>query len=285
MKGGSQSILVQANDCKYYVVKMAGNPQGGNTLANELLGTLISESVGLPVAKGKAVYLSDSFIDSCPDSWFEILSGRLRPKKGLHFGSMLVGQPSGNRRPSEYISPWRINTITNREAFVGMYVLDVWANHQDNRQAILRRASNDPLQEAFFIDHGHMFGGPEWNFHEQPGMALHLEMGVYSDLWEKQRIASWISHFQTVVPEVLSRVADGVPPEWYIGDLGLLLRKLADRLSILTELVQADGSKSWQIACKKSEDDGLRLPHSGIHDVRTPDTRDPIHRCIATSCA
>jgi hypothetical protein len=130
-----------------------------------------------------------------------------------------------------------------------------------------------------------MFGGPEWNFHEQPGMALHLEMGVYSDLWEDQRIASWISHFQTVVPKVLSTVADGLPPEWYIGDLGLLLRKLADRLSILPELVQADGSKSWQIASKKSEDDGLRLPHSGIHDVRTPDTRDPIHRCIATSCA
>jgi hypothetical protein len=278
MKGGSQSILVQANDGKYYVVKMAGNPQGANTLANELLGSLIAKSVGLSVAEGKGIYLSDSFIDGYPDVWFELQSGRRRPEKGLHFGSLFVGQPSGQRRPTEYISPSRINMITNRDAFLGMYLLDVWANHQDNRQAILRKASNDPTQEVFFIDHGHMFGGPDWSFQERPGVAFHLEMAVYSDLWQEERIASWISHFQNVIPEVLSWVGSIVPLRWYKGDLSHVICLLNDRLARLTEIVQADGAKSWQIATQKSENETLRLSDSGIHDVRTPDTRRAIHR-------
>jgi hypothetical protein len=285
MKGGSQSILVQANDGKYYVVKMTGNPQGANTLANELLGSLIAKSVGLPVAEGKGIYLSDSFIDSCPDLWFELPSGRCRPDKGLHFASLFVGQPSGPKRPSEYISPSRIDTIANRDAFLGMYILDVWANHQDNRQAVLLRRSLDETQEVFFIDHGHMFGGSEWNFQERPGVALHTERAVYSDLWQDAHIAEWISHFQTVVPDVLSWSTCIAPSRWYNGDLNSLIGVLTDRLASLTELVQADAAKSWQLAPQKSKDDTLRLSDSGIHDVRTPDTRTPIRRGGATACA
>jgi hypothetical protein len=285
MKGGSQSIFVQANDGKYYVVKMKDNPQGVNTLANELLGSLIAKSVGLPVAEGKGMYLSDSFIDSYPDLWFDLPSGRRRPDKGMHFGSLFVGQPSGESRPTEYISPSRVNLITNRDAFLGMYILDVWANHQDNRQAILRRASDELTQEAFFIDHGHMFGGPEWDFKECPGVAFHLEMAVYSDLWQDEQIASWISHFQTVVPEVLSWFPCIALPRWYDGDLDSLMARLTARLASLTELVQADRAKSWQLAPQKSKDDTLRLSDSGIHNVGTPDTRSSIHRGVATACA
>jgi hypothetical protein len=76
LNGGSQSILIQANDSKYYVVKMMENPQGSNVLANEALGATVARAVGLPVADNNAIYLSDSFIDSFPDLWFELQAGR-----------------------------------------------------------------------------------------------------------------------------------------------------------------------------------------------------------------
>jgi hypothetical protein len=285
MNGGSQSILVQGNDGKYYVVKMAGNPQGSNILANEFLGSFIAKSVGLPVSKAKGIHLSDSFIDGHPDLWFELPSGRRRPDKGIHFASLFVGQPSGQKRPSEYISPSRINMITNRDSFLGMYLLDVWANHQDNRQAILLRRSNDRTQKAFFIDHGHMFGGPEWNFKEVPGSALHLETTVYSNLWVDEQIASWISRFQTIIPKVLSEVVPCIPPQWYNGDIGKLIHRLTDRLSFLAELVQVDAAKRRQLAPQKSKDDPLRLSDSGIHSLRTSDTRNSIHRDSTVACA
>jgi hypothetical protein len=61
------------------------------------------------------------------------------------------------------------------------------------------------------MDDGHGFGGLEWNFHERPGYALHRERTVYSDLWVDEHIASWISHFQTLIPEVFSSVAACIP--------------------------------------------------------------------------
>ena len=273
MKGGSQSILVQGDDERFYVVKMAGNPQGSNVVANEFLGSVIAGAVGLPVAESMAIHLSDHFIDSEQDIWFELPSGRKRPDAGLHFGSRLVGQPSGPQRPSEYISPSRINTIANRDAFLGMYILDVWANHQDNRQAVLLRTSNNGAQEAFFIDHGHMFGGPDWNFRERPGVALHLESSVYSKLWHDEVVSSWISHFRAVIPEVLSWVTSILPPRWYTGDLRSLMDGLIHRLFNLTELVQKDAARSRQFVHQNSEKDALRLSDSGIHKLRTPDTR------------
>jgi hypothetical protein len=285
MKGGSQSILVQCDDNRFYVVKMAGNPQGSNILANEFLGSVIAHAVGLPVAECRVIRLSDHFIDSDPEMWFELSSGRKRPEAGLHFGSLLVGHPSGCGRPSEYISRSKINTITNRDAFLGMYVLDVWANQQDNRQAVLLRQPLDGTQEVFFIDHGHMFGGSEWNFEERPGVAFHLESSIYKDLWNDDVVFSWISHFRTVVPEVLSCVTSIVPSPWYNGDLRSLLSELIHRLTNLTELVQKDATTSRQFVHQNSENETLRLSNSGIYRLGAPDTRSTVYRDLAISYA
>jgi len=285
MKGGSQSILVRANDGRHYVVKLMDNPGGPNVLANEYMGSLLAKALGLPVAEGKGICLSDSFIDGHPDLWFELPSGVRRPNQGMHFGSLLVGQTSGADRPTEYISPSRVNMITNREAFLGMYLLDVWANHQDNRQAIFRRNSTNEL-EVCFIDHGHMFGGPEWNFQGNqgnPGSALHLELAVYTDLWHDEQVAFWISRFQTMIPELLPSVVAPLASEWYSGNLSELLSSLTDRLLHLPELVQAGVERTWRPSQQKSTDESLRLSDFGIHDLRTPDTRSAFHRGRATA--
>jgi hypothetical protein len=282
MKGGSQSILVRANDGRHYVVKLADNPVGPNLLANEDMGSRLAKAVGLPVAEAKGICLSDSFIDSHPDLWFELSSGVRRPNKGIHFGSLFVGQTSGADRPTEYISPSRVSMITNREAFLGMYILDVWANHQDNRQAIFRRSSTN-AQEVCFIDHGHMFGGPEWNFKENSASSLHLEMAVYSDLWQDEQVVFWISRFQTIIPKVLMSIGVPIASEWYSGDLSELVSILTDRLHRLPELVQADAVKSWHPSQQKNIDESLRLSDFGIHDLRNPETRSAFHRGRATA--
>jgi hypothetical protein len=279
LKGGSQSNLIQANDSNYYVVKMMENPQGSNVLANESLGSRVASAVGLPVADNKGIYLSDTFIDRSPDLWFESPAGRRRPNKGVHFGSLFIGQLSGLQRPNEYISPSRVENIANRQDFLGMYILDVWANHQDSRQAIFCRSS-DGTQKAFFIDHGHMFGGPEWTFQHRPGIALHLEKNIYRDLWNEDRVASWISHFQVVIPSALSYANVAMQPRWYKGKADELIARLTERLCHLPELVRADVDESWPLTKTRTVDDRLRLPDSGILDLRTSDRgstnlRDP----------
>jgi hypothetical protein len=82
MKGGSQAILVQCDDDRFYIVKMGGNPQGPNVMANEFLGSVIAGAVGLPVAESMAIHLSDHFIDSEPDICFEHIGDISIPPHG-----------------------------------------------------------------------------------------------------------------------------------------------------------------------------------------------------------
>jgi hypothetical protein len=91
MKGGSQSILVQCDDNRFYVVKMAGNPQGSKLLANECLGSVIAHAVGLPVAECRVIRLSDHFIDSDPESVVRTLLWQEAPRGRLAFWKLAPG--------------------------------------------------------------------------------------------------------------------------------------------------------------------------------------------------
>jgi len=282
MKGGSQSIFVRANDGKHYVVKMYDNPAGSNLLANEHMGSLVARAVGLPVVKPKGIFLSDSFIDSHPDLWFELPTGVRRPQTGVHFASLLIGQTSGAERPTEYISPSRVDRITNRDAFLGMYLLDVWANHQDSRQAIFQTTSGN-TQEVIFIDHGHMFGGPEWSSRHNLCSALHLERAIYRDLWQDEQIVFWISRFQSVIPELLMSVERSILRQWYKGDFSDLIDWLIDRLGNLPELSREDAARNWHSSRQKSKVETLRLADFGLRDLDTPVTPGAAPRSRATA--
>lgn len=256
MRGGAQSVLLQCTDLQYVIVKMVGNPQGPNVLANEFIGNVVSSAAGLPVPQGSLVYLSDEFIDRNSGMWFESPDGSCRPEAGIHFGSLFIGEPDGASRPTDYISRSKVPSIQNRSAFLGMYIMDVWANHQDNRQAILINISDGRESEVRFIDHGHMFGGPHWKFSERLGVAYHLESSIYSNLWQPALVAGWISHFENVLPDALSQAVSLLPVQWYKGSINLLYDVLLHRLANLTSLIEADGLGSNDI---------LRLPRDGIH--------------------
>jgi hypothetical protein len=163
-----------------------------------------------------------------------------------------------------------------------MNVFDVWANHQDC-QAVLRRKSNDNTQEVVFIDHGHMFGGPEWNFKESHGLALHVEMAVYTNLWQDEKIASWISCLQAVALEILISVTHSIPSQWYRGDIAKLIGRLVERLDTLPGLIQEDAAKTWHPSQRKSIDETLRLSDPGIHNLGTPGSRSPVYHSCATA--
>jgi hypothetical protein len=249
---------------------MTDNPQGTNVLANELLGSVLGSAAGLPVAEASLVYLSDLFIDDASGLWFETRDGVRRPQAGLHYGSRFIGETEGLNQPTEYISRSRTQTINNRSAFLGMYILDVWANQQDNRQAILLSDSHGPGSEVFFIDHGFMFGGPEWIFSERPGCACHLEGSIYSQLWHQDIVADWISHFEKVIPEALSSALSLIPSQWYKGDKGDLKNVLLVRLQSLTRLVDSDAAAFEQITRRSMANDILRLPRDGIRNLGAP---------------
>ena len=265
MRGGSQAILVQGDDGEYVVVKMLGSPQGANILANEFIGSAVAFAAGLPVVPGGFVYLSNDFIDKNPGLWFETPLGRRRPDAGIHFGSAFWGEIVGPNRPTDYISRSRVAAIQNRSAFLGMNVLDVWASHQDHRQAIFRASDDGRGLNACFVDHGHMFGGPSWNFSTHRGVTYHLEPSLYSGLLQPAAVADWISHYEEVLPKALAHAISLVPSKWYKGNIALLQQELLCRLTRLQQLIEADTTAALRFS--QAANDQL-LPHFGIHNLR-----------------
>lgn len=60
-------------------------------------------------------------------------------------------------------------------------MLDICAEHADDRQAIFQQDSKGRWK-AFFIDHGHLFGGPRGDMQSSPQVSLSLDPRIYPDM-------------------------------------------------------------------------------------------------------
>lgn len=237
LRGGAQSLLVECNDQRYYILKMASNPQGPNILANELIGTTLARSVGLPVAEPACISLSQNFLDRNPTIYLEGTKGKYRPDVGVHFGSRLVGDISGSNRPDGYLRRSEVHSVVNRASFLNMYIFDLWANHQDDRQAIFVHDRDSRQLWSIFIDHGHLFGGPTWDLPERQRPSLYFERSIYKELWNKDAAEIFVNLLQETIPRALAHILPLTPNHWFTGDLSLLELTLLERLENLPKLV------------------------------------------------
>ena len=182
LHGGSQPILVQASDGLLYVAKFANNLQGVNLLFNESAGTELYRACGLVVPSWKPLLVTDSFLDQNPDCWMQAQHGRLRPDSGLCFGSRFLG---GNGiRELEILSGTSFKRVRNRLSFWLAWLVDICAAHADHRQAIFLEDGAGRLG-AFFIDHGHLFGGPKGELRRRFEASRYLDPRIYQSISSK----------------------------------------------------------------------------------------------------
>ena len=240
MRGGSQSVLLRASDGALYVVKMMGNPQGPNVLANEAFGNELARYLGLPVPSWRPISLSDSFLDRNRLCWFESATGLIRPPAGLHFASLALGQGSSAIGCEVIPGRW-LSQAGNRADFVAMLVLDLWTNHTDNRQAIFLQSAETGLTSAVFIDNGHLFGGPYGQEQQRRGAALSLDRRVYGDPSLKKTLRRWLLRISSIEDGVLLRLARCIPAEWMSEEyLSQVLSQLRTRQIALSQLLQEE---------------------------------------------
>lgn len=178
LRGGSQPILVRANDGLLYVLKFAHNLQGPNLLFNEVMGAELYRACGLPVPEWRPLLLTDSFLDRNPASWFEADGESIRPVAGLCFGSRFLA--TGQDSPLEILPGSHFARVANRQAFGLAWLIDICAQHSDNRQALFLRSPGGGLL-ATFIDHGSMFGGPQGCDQPHPVAPRYLDPRIYCD--------------------------------------------------------------------------------------------------------
>lgn len=228
LRGGSQPILAAANDGRLYVVKFNNNLQGPNLAFNESMGTELYRLCNLPVPSWTPILVTGSFLDENPGCWIETADGKLRPEEGLCFGSrFLCGE---NCRLLEILPGNSFKRVRNLCDFWLAWLLDICAGHADNRQAIFHQKPNGIL-DAFFIDHGHMFGGPKGECRVHFKAARYLDVRAYPDVSSKL-VTTLRESTASIDPDQLWLRARGLPEDWKTVPA---LSKFAEALETLSK--------------------------------------------------
>lgn len=254
MRGGAQSSLVRCDNGKLYVLKMTTNPQGPNVLANEFLGGYLLAGLGIACPATQALLVTDQTISGHQSLCFETMTHKRTPPSGLHLGSEFL--ETEGCRLYDWMPASRFKRITNADDFVGIYVFDVWASHQDQRQCIYRQDDEDGAVHASFIDNGHLFGGPDWTSFDTPSRSLmifpteqRLRMETLTD-W-------WVSHIRNNGDRLVTEGIAHMPSEWYSGDLSAMISNLRHRLGTLHKDIQKHCERTSLGNCKtdRADDD------------------------------
>jgi hypothetical protein len=240
MRGGAQSQLMLGADGKLWVVKFKNNPQHLRVLANELIATRIAEAVGLSVPKSDVVEVSEWLVSNSPEMTVELGRGRReRCAAGLQFGSQFVGGLMPGQ-VVDYLPETQMDEVRNLVEFAGMLVVDKWTGNCNGRQAVFERRARERKYRATFIDQGYCFNAGEWTFPDPPLRGVFARNAVYANVTGWGSFEPWLSRVEEFAEEGLGKIAEGVPPEWYGGDVRLmerLMETMVGRRSRVRELI------------------------------------------------
>ena len=236
--GGAQSRLVQCDDGKLYVLKMHPNPQGPNVLANEALGAMIMGGLGLLAPRWKPVTVDLKTVRFFPDLAMHTAENKLIfPACGLHFGSEYLGGPEYDL--CDYMPKSCSHNLKDTAQQLAVYLFDVWASHRDQRQCLFQRIRGESLYDVFFIDNGHLFGGPNWSEFAYDARRVR-SVDAQPPLMRDPRIDQWLKLFDSRIPRLLHRAIALVPEEWYEGKIYDLYARLLWRLEAIRGLVDLE---------------------------------------------
>ena len=237
MRGGAQSQLMLGADGRLWVVKFRNNPQGERVLANEFLATRMAEAVGLTVPATDLIDVSGWLVENSPEMWVDLGKGeRARCSDGLQFGSRFVGGLMPGQ-VVDYLPEEMLGEVRNVAEFAGMLCIDKWTGNSNGRQAVFSRKPRERKYRATFIDQGFCFHANEWRFPDSPLRGVYPRNRVYDGVTGWESFEPWLSRVEAVEPDVLLRIAEQVPVDWYGGDTAPL-EALVDALLLRRERVR-----------------------------------------------
>lgn len=210
LRGGSQPILVQASDRSFYVVKLPQNPQGPNLLFNESAGSELYHALRLPAPDWKPLLITDDFVDRNPGCWPISKQGAVRPLAGLAFASPFLG--TGGHPATDILPQTSHLRIENRIDFWVAWMVDVCAQHADNRQVLFSETDHETIISTF-VDFGHMFGGPEGLDDPLPAASRYFDWRIYPWL-ETEELLDLTQVVKELNPDRLWQNVAHLPDEW-----------------------------------------------------------------------
>lgn len=243
MRGGAQAHLVEGDDGHFYVVKFVENPQHRRILVNEMLASAFLEYLQIVAPETAIVHFSEDFLRDNPDVHIALGSRKTQPRAGWHFGSRFPGNPA-RVAVYDYLPDAILTQVQNLSEFAGVLAFDRWMGNADARQSVFLRArirqwsphtTVHPLKQGFvalMIDHGYVFGGPNWEFTDSALQGLYFRPQVYAAIRSLDDFQPWLDRVVHFPEDVVDKALKAIPPQWYEGDeqpLDRLLERLLAR--------------------------------------------------------
>ncbi|MDR3727303.1 MAG: hypothetical protein P4K86_09705 [Terracidiphilus sp.] len=246
--------MAETSDGQLYVVKFVNNPQGANLAFNECMGSELYSAFGLSGPAWTPLLVTDSFLDKNPASWMQTPDGPLRPASGLCFGSRFLG--GNDTRLLEILPGTSFKRVINHKTFWLAWLIDICARHADNRQAVFLQQGSGELQ-AFFIDHGHLFGGPKGGKQPHFIASRYIDPRVYQNVSSPYLVNLKEGTRGLDVDRLWKRIQE-LPCEWATVSAAENFAQCLDRLSnrnlvqnIVDTMVDAQ-QRTDELECSKS---------------------------------
>jgi hypothetical protein len=241
MRGGSQAHLIRASDGNLYVTKFQNNPGGIRTLASEFLATKLAITLGLPMAEGAVIEVSDQLIENTQELRIEIGGTTIPCATGLQFASRYVADPA-TEQVFDYMPETQFCRVVNRHDLVRILVFDKWTGNCDGRQAVFTKRASESGYRMTFIDQHYCFNGGRWTFPDLPLMGTYFRNKVYESVTGWESFEPILTKIEEIEYADLWRCAAQIPYDWYEHDsdgLFELVETLYRRRSSVRDLVTA----------------------------------------------
>ncbi|MBI4891404.1 MAG: hypothetical protein HY821_12325 [Acidobacteria bacterium] len=241
MRGGAQAHLLACDDGCHYVTKFLDNPQHRRILINEWAAKILLDHLQVAAPATRIVSLTPEFVASQPGVYLQLGHANKSVAPGWHFGSQFPGNPHSDA-VYDFLPDSLLPSVANLAHFAGALVFDKWTANSDSRQAIFFRQrlrqwldpSAPPQQKGFIaqmVDHGFIFDGPHWAFHDSPIQGLYFRPLVYRDLRSLDDFQPWLDRAIQCPESLGDQILRQIPTSWFDGDEPEFERLLAGLFS------------------------------------------------------
>ena len=215
-QGGARSQIIEGDDGIIYYVKLNRNPQGSRVLINELIANGIAQLLEIPIPKGALINLSQEFLDTNPD-----LIASFGPSliPGFHFASEYLK----NSYAPEPVS--MINSICNKNDLPLIVVFDILMMNNDrnvvNNCRLLSSDGSSKTVKLYILDHGHCFGGPQWDLFIRENVAVWDTNTLNDDIAKlivgNAPFDNALEKVEKLSNDQISSIIDLLPKEWDVS--------------------------------------------------------------------
>jgi len=220
--GATRPFIARDSDSNKWVIKFIGNPLGTKAVFNELITSILANSIQLPWPDVSICHLSTQIIQRVQDEKLKVQSDwaiAIQYIEGLQHVNWPEGgynpQKNFKQRNAQHIHT-KFSKLNDFNVFYGKAIFDNWVLLEDRKyDTLLKTKEGYPI----FLDASAAFYGFDWNIDELVWNRTSIDIkSPYLEgiVTEFERFDKWIETLQREFKVNLLPKYEDIPASWNI---------------------------------------------------------------------